>query len=77
MMNLLNSRLRNAGLIVSALALLPSVVFAQDVATATMSDNASNFIGGLVIWLLPVGGAFAVFVMFASDKSAQQGRARR
>jgi hypothetical protein len=71
MMNTLKSRLL-AGLIALAAAILPSVVFAQD---AAYSENASNFIGGLVVWLLPVGGGLAVFVMLAADKVAQQGRA--
>jgi hypothetical protein len=76
MMNMLNSRLSYAALIVAAAVLLPAGAFAQD-ASAAMGDNASNFIGGLVIWLLPIGGAIAVGVMRASDKSAQQNRVTR
>ncbi len=76
MMNMLKSRLSYAALMVAAAVLLPAGAFAQD-ASAAMGDNASNFIGGLVIWLLPIGGAFAVFAMFASDKSAQQNRISR
>jgi hypothetical protein len=73
MMKTLSRRLLNAGLIAAAV-LAPTAAFAQD---AAFSENASNFIGGLVVWLLPIGGAFAVGVMFASDKSAQQNRLRR
>ncbi len=75
MMNMLSSRLLSAGLIVAALVLAPLGAFAQDAPMYT--ENASNFIGGLVIWLLPVGGALAVFVMIASDKSAQSSRIAR
>jgi len=73
MMNMLKSRLLNAALIVSAVALAPIAASAQDMADPT----ASNFIGLLVIWLLPIGGAGAVFTMFALDKQAQQSRSRR
>lgn len=71
MRNMLTSRLLNAALIVFAAVLAPVAAFAQD---ASMADNSSNFIGLLVVWLLPIGGAFAVFVMFSSDKAAQAGR---
>jgi hypothetical protein len=71
MMNKLPRRPLNAGLIVLAAVLAPTAVFAQDAAYA---ENASNFIGGLVVWLLPVGGAFAVFAMIALDKQAQASR---
>jgi hypothetical protein len=72
MMNMLSSRTLNACLMMSAAALLPAAAFAQDV--APYSENASNVIGALVVWLLPIGGAFAVGVMLASDKMAQQSR---
>jgi hypothetical protein len=75
MMNTLKSRLLNASLVASAAVLLPTAVFAQDV--APYSENASNVIGALVVWLLPIGGAFAVGVMLASDKLAQQNRISR
>jgi hypothetical protein len=74
MMNTLKSRLLNV-LIIAAAVLVPTAAFAQDV--APYSENASNLIGALVVWLLPIGGAFAVGVMLASDKSAQQNRTRR
>ncbi len=73
-MNMLSSRPLNAALIVTALTLAPRAVFAQD---AAMADNASNFIGGLVIWLLPIGGIFAVVVATAMDKGAQSSRTAR
>jgi hypothetical protein len=75
MMNTLKSRLLNASLVASAAVLLPTAVLAQDV--APYSENASNVIGALVVWPLPIGGAFAVGVMLASDKSAQQSRISR
>ncbi len=54
MMNMLSSRTLNACLMMSAAALLPAAAFAQDV--APYSENASNVIGALVVWLLPIGG---------------------
>ncbi len=75
MMNTLKSRLLNAAFIVGTAALAPIAAAAQD---ATAPDpTASNWIGGLVVWLLPLGGAGAVFTMFALDKSAQQSRSSR
>ena len=74
MMKTLSRRLTNAGLVAAAVVLAPTAVLAQDLSIA---DNASNVIGALVVWLLPIGGAFAVAVMFASDKSAQQSRTTR
>jgi cytochrome c biogenesis factor len=71
MMNMLNRRLLNAALSVSAMVLVPSGAFAQDAAVA---DNASGYIGILVIWLLAVGGAIAIFAMVAADKRAQASR---
>lgn len=76
MMNLLKSRLSYAALIVAAAVVLPAGAFAQD-ASAAMADNASNWIGGLVAWLLPVGGGIAILAMLASDRSAQQRRVTR
>jgi hypothetical protein len=70
MMKMLSSRLLK-GLLVFVAALAPAAVFAQDAAYA---ENASNFIGGLVIWLLPIGGIFAVAVAIAMDKGAQASR---
>lgn len=75
MMNMLFSRLLNAGLIVSAAVLVPTAVFAQD--AMAVDTTASSWIGGLVVWLLPIGGIFAVAVMFAMDKGAQASRTTR
>ncbi len=75
MMNTLTSRLLNAALIVSAAVLTPQLALAQDAVAG--DPTASNFIGGLVVWLLPIGGAGAVFTMVALDKGAQQSRTRR
>jgi len=72
MMNTLTSRLFTAGLIVLAGALAPAAAFAQDV--LSIADNSSPVIGALVVWLLPIGGLFAVGVMLASDKNAQSSR---
>lgn len=72
MMNMLNSRLLNAALIAIAAVLVPVAALAQDV--STMGDNASGFIGGLVIWLLPIGGIFAVGAMISIDKQVQANR---
>ncbi len=74
MKNMLTSRLRNASLIASVAVLAPSAVFAQD-ATSTLMDNSSGWIGGLIVWLLPIGGIFAVAVASAMDKSVRAGRA--
>jgi ethanolamine transporter EutH len=74
MMKMLSSRLLNAALIVSAVVLAPHAAFAQD---AAMADNSSSWIGGLVVWLLPIGGIFAVVVATAMDKGAQSSRTAR
>jgi cell division protein FtsX len=76
MMNTLTSRLINAGLIAAAVVFTPLAAFAQDAAPA-YTENASNFIGALVVWLLPIGGLFAVGVMIAMDKGAQASRIAR
>jgi hypothetical protein len=75
MMNTLTSRLLNAGLIVAAVVLAPLAASAQDAPMYT--ENASNFIGALVVWLLPIGGIFAVGVMISMDKTAQASRSMR
>jgi hypothetical protein len=72
MMNTLTSRLFTASLIVLAGVLAPAAAFAQD--ASTMMENSSPVIGALVVWLLPIGGLFAVGVMLASDKNAQSSR---
>jgi hypothetical protein len=75
MMNMPTRRLLNAALIVIAAVSTPVAAFAQDVAMS--GDNASNWIGGLVVWLLPAGGILAVVVATAMDKTAQAGRTAR
>lgn len=74
MKNMLSSRLLTAGLTVSASILLPAVASAQD---ATMADNSSPLIGGLVVWLLAIGGILAVGVAATVDKMAQSSRTKR
>ena len=71
MMNTVSSRLLGSGLIVLA-TLLPHVALAQDM--STLMDNSSGWIGMLVVWLLPIGGIFAVAVAMAMDKGAQASR---
>ncbi len=71
-MNTLNRRLLNAGFMLAAV-LAPTAVLAQD-ATAAVMDNSSGWIGGLVVWLLAVGGLISVGVMITVDKRAQAAR---
>ncbi len=69
------SRLVNAALVVTAAIVTPLAASAQDV--AAIADNSSSWFGGLVVWLLPIGGIIAVVVATAMDKTAQTGRSAR
>ncbi len=75
MTNTLSRRLRNAALAAAGAVVAPTAAFAQDAVAG--DPTASNAIGGLVIWLLAVGGIIAVGAMIWLDRGAQASRTNR